>query len=208
VSLNGIDRLQPRRVRTEAGQPYRIVYTGSFYHDRDPRPFLDALAAWMRDSGLGTDDVQVDFAGRCRHYANISIEDHVRELRLCDVVQFHDWLSSEAIEDMLRRADLLLLLARSQPAQVPNKLFEYLGMRTPILAVVDEGGESARILNGVGGQFVLAGRDGEVVGADAIRAALESAYARRNEPAATNESALEELLVERQFSHLATALGV
>lgn len=208
VAMNGIDELLPRRARGVAAGPYRIVYTGSFYHDRDPRPFLTALAEWMRARGLAPDEVQVDFAGRCRHYGNISVEEITRELGLAGVVQFHDWLPTAAVQEMLSRADLVLLLARSQPAQVPNKLFEYLGARVPILATVDRGGESERILREVGGQFVVTAPDGEPVTASMFRDALESAYTRRHEPLPMNEAALASLMTTRQFDHLATALGV
>jgi len=206
VAMNGIDEIHPRRA--SRARPYRIIYTGSFYHDRDPSAFLHALAGWMHDKSLDAEDVQVDFAGRCRHYANVSIERIVRDLNLCDIVRFHDWLSPAAVQELLSRADLFLLLARSQPAQVPNKLFEYLGSRTPILAVVDKNGESATILNAVGGQFVLATPEGEPVTAGMVREALELAYDQRGLPMTTDESALENLLTERQFSHLASALGV
>lgn len=208
VAMNGIEELLPRRTRRDANGPYRIVYTGSFYSDRDPRPFLTALAEWVRAHGLGATDVQVDFAGRCRHYGNISVEEITHDLGLADIVNFHDWLPTAAVQELLTRADLVLLLARSQPAQVPNKLFEYLGVRAPILALIDRGGESERILNAVGGQFVITPPDGEPVTAPMLRDALELAYARRHEAATTNDAALASLMTARQFDHLATALGV
>jgi glycosyltransferase involved in cell wall biosynthesis len=208
VAMNGIHVLEPRRTSSGRSGPYRIVHTGSFYHDRDPRPFLEALAGWMRDSRLGAGDVLVDFAGRCRHYADVSVEQIVHELGLDEIVHFHDWLAHEAAQEMLREADLVLLLARSQPAQVPNKLFDYLGARAPILAVVDEGGESASILNAVGGQYVIAPAEGAPVSTGDMREALERAYAHRGEPANTNETALEALLTTVQFRHLAEAIGV
>lgn len=208
VAMNGIDQLEAREASPDPQHPFSIVHTGSFYHDRDPRPFLEALGAWMRDEALGVNDVQVDFAGRCRHYGNVSVERIVEDLGLAEVVRFHDWLPTAAVQDMLRRADLLLLLATSQPAQVPNKLFEYLAVRVPILAVVDEAGESEAILRAVGGQYVLTSPDGLPVGACAVRRALECAYRERSEARATDESALQALLTRRQFSRLAAALQV
>lgn len=207
VAMNGIDELQPPRQKRGNLACFRIVHTGSFSYDRDPRPFLNMLAEWMRDLHLTAADVQVDFAGRCRHYADVSVEEIVRTLGLDEVVRFHDWMAHDAVQQMVRDADLVLLFAQSQPAQVPNKLFDYLGARAPILAVVDEGGESARILNAVGGQFVLETPEGKSVASDRIRRALEDAYGRRYEAIVTNEEALGALLAERQFAHLAEAIG-
>jgi glycosyltransferase involved in cell wall biosynthesis len=207
VAMNGIDELQPPRQPRGQTACYRIVHTGSFYYDRDPRPFLEVLAGWMRDSHLTAADVQVEFVGRCRHYADVSVEEIVRTLGLDEVVRFHDWMAHDAVQQMVREADLVLLFAQSQPTQVPNKLFDYLGARAPILAVVDEGGESARILNAVGGQFVLETPVGGAVPTDQIRRALEDAYSRRDETLVTNEEVLCQLLAERQFAHLAEAIG-
>ena len=207
VAMSGIEVLRPPRQGGPRSGPYRIVYAGSFYHDRDPRPFLEALAGWMAERGLDAADVQVDFAGRCRHYADVSVEQIVSELGLDAVVRFHDWLPHEEIQCMLGDADLVLLLARSQPAQVPNKLFDYLGARTPILAVVDAGGESARILDAVGGQYVVTAPEGTPVAAAEVGALLGRAYEQRREVGNVNEEALAELSSERQFGRLAAAIG-
>lgn len=207
VALNGIDALQPRRSAPAAG-PFRIVHAGTFYHDRDPRPFLRALAALRRERGLGPEEVRVDFAGRCRTFGDVSVEREVEELGLSDVVHFHDWLPHREAQEMLRTADLVLLLACSQPLQVPNKLFDYLGSRTPVLGIVDAGGESERMLLSVGGQYVVPVAAGERVSDDALRAALAAAI---DAGAGGAEEADEELLREwssaRQMEHLAAAIG-
>jgi hypothetical protein len=52
-------------------------------------------------------------------------------------------------------ADILLLLAQNQPDQVPNKLYEYLGTRRPILAFADADGESAALLREAGSHEVV-----------------------------------------------------
>ncbi len=59
------------------------------------------------------------------------------------------------VMERTRSAGLLLLLAQQQPRQVPNKLYEYLAANRPILAWVDDEGESARLLRQVGGHFLV-----------------------------------------------------
>ncbi|HEX5581112.1 MAG TPA: glycosyltransferase [Gemmatimonadaceae bacterium] len=207
VALNGIASLEPRREGPAAG-PFRIVHAGTFYHDRDPRPFLRALASVRRERSLGPAEVVVDLVGHCRTFGDVSVEREVEELGLSDMVRFHDWLPHDEARQLLRVADLALLLATSQPLQVPNKLFDYVGARTPILGIVDAGGESERMLRGVGGQYVVPVATGERVPEDAIRAALASALdAGPGGPDGTDEKLLREWSTGRQMERLAAAIG-
>ena len=107
---------------------------------------------------------------------------------------------------MLENATLLLLLAQEQPIQVPNKLYEYLGTRKPIIAVADNEGETARMLRTVGGHYVATELDDERSMADLLERAL-----RRNRSDAMDlrsEAVLEEWTTERQMRELMKLLGV
>jgi hypothetical protein len=87
------------------------------------------------------------------------MEEEVRRLGLADVIHFRDWMDREECARIVQQADLLLLLAQQQPAQIPNKLYEYLGTRAPILAFADKNGESAGMLDAVGGHVVITSED-------------------------------------------------
>jgi glycosyltransferase involved in cell wall biosynthesis len=152
---NGIDWLAPPEPTRRATGPRRIVYAGVFYMGRDPRLFLTALARVIQAARLTPDDVQVHLVGQCRSFNGISIEQETARLGLEPFVRFEDWLPHEATQELVRCADVLLLLAQGQPDQVPNKLYEYLGTRRPILAFVDEGGEAARMLRETGGHVLV-----------------------------------------------------
>ncbi|MBK8005449.1 MAG: glycosyltransferase family 4 protein [Gemmatimonadetes bacterium] len=172
VVRNGIDWLAPPAPPVAAGpRPRRIVHAGVFYLGRDPRLFLRALAEVVRQDRLGPADLVVELVGQCRSFGEVSVEAEVRALGLDSVVRFTDWLPHERTQDLLRTADALLLLAQGQPDQVPNKLYEYLGTRRPILAFVDAGGETARMLQEAGGHAVVASSD-LTDAVDAVRAVL------------------------------------
>ena len=200
---NGIDRIAAPRDANDRKQrlprTFRVLHVGTFYHDRDPRPVLRGLAqaqAAMEARGMR---LHADLVGDCRWYNEVSIEETVRALGLTDSVRFIDWVPHEQAVDLLEKADMLLLLAQGQPAQVPNKLYEYLGTRRPILAFVDDTGESAALLRSVGGHFVIT--DGS---AERAAAALECAAVTMTDTG--DERVLQQLTTASQMARLVTAL--
>jgi glycosyltransferase involved in cell wall biosynthesis len=208
LARNGIPRLLDIEARAEGAAPFRIMYAGSFYHGRDPMPFLRGLAATMRRLSLGDGAVEVCFAGDCRWFRGQSVEEEVRRLGLERVVEFRDWIPHDECQRLVRAADMLLLLAQDQPLQIPNKLYEYLGTRRPILAFVDADGESAAMLHRVGGHHVL---DGSSVAA--CEAALREAISRREtgRSAGSSRSEAETLLhswtTRAQMDHLLASVS-
>jgi glycosyltransferase involved in cell wall biosynthesis len=128
----------------------------------------------------------------------------VAEHGLTDLVHFHDWMSNADAQAMLRSADLLFLIALSQPLQVPNKLYDYLGTRRPMLAVVDAGGETEGMLRQVGGHVVVPVARGETADADSLTEALDrwlrcSADAAGAGVAEADEATLRSWLASRQM---------
>lgn len=199
---NGIDQLSPPESRARPAGPYRIVHVGSFYHGRDPRPFLRGLAALRTTRSLTPDEMEVQLVGQCRWFDGVSIEQEVEALGLADLVRFQDWVPHAAAQQLVNSADLLLLLAQNQPDQVPNKLYEYLGVRRPILAFVDPEGESARMLEQIGGHFVLT--DGDTDRAEAALRRALNAETGNHRP--DSSGILESWTSARQFSQLVQAV--
>lgn len=194
VIRNGIPTLASRS--EDRGKPLRIVYVGTFYLGRDPLPFLRALAEVRRRRRLGPEDLVLDLVGLCRNFGGRSVETEVAALGLTDLVFFHDWVPHAQAQELIGSAGLLLLLAMGQPTQVPNKLYEYLGTRTPILAIVDPGGESAAMLEQAGGHYVMGDDPTWIV------AALERALAAPQALGGSDGRILEEWTSEKQMAIL------
>ena len=199
VARNGIPGFTAREAR-RPGDPFRIVYSGSIYGGRDPRAFIRAVARVEPECRAAGVNLAVDiFAGDAR--ADLPLAPLVEELGLGEIVRVHDWLPHDEIQRVLRSADLLLLLAQQQPLQVPNKLYEYLGTRVPILAIADDHGETARMLREAGGHYVVP-RDAP----DDIARALWQAIANRDSLPAAPPATVEDWLTERQMQHLLAAV--
>lgn len=203
---NGIARMAPPPATGSGDGRFRVVHTGTFYYGRDPGPFLQAVRLLLDREPAVAEALTIELIGDCRWYRGISVEQAVRDLGLDGAVEFADWLPHDATWERLLRADLLLLLAQHQPTQVPNKLYEYLGTRRPILALVDAIGESAALLRDIGGHRVVTREDPEAIAAalhDAFRA-----WQAGEAPRLEHEALLAELATDRQMARLCRHLEV
>jgi len=203
VVRNGIEQLAGSVSLAQPAGPVRIAYVGTFYYSRDPRPFLRGLAAVCRKHRMGPEQLRVDFMGACRSVGAISVEKEIDALGLSSIVHIQDWLPHAAAKALIEEADVLLLLAQQQPDQVPNKLYEYLGTRRPILAFADADGETERMLRRVGGHHVVT-KDDQVEVEHVLEEMLASA--RRGDRASIDQTALEEWTTEAQMKRLLLAV--
>lgn len=154
TSLNGIpDEL--------LGMPGRgmdlgtIRYVGEFYLGRDPAPLFAALGRLRAASHLPS-ACRLELIGDVTSALGQPTEALLARHGLADIASLTGRLPHDEALARIRSAGLLVLLAQGQPLQIPNKVFEYLGAARPILAVVDHGGETHRLLQATGSdQFVL-----------------------------------------------------
>jgi glycosyltransferase involved in cell wall biosynthesis len=197
VVLNGIDEISPRASRDDSS-PIRAVHVGSLYGSRDPRPLIEAIAELRRRGELHKRGVIMEFIGDARWYAGTSLEEFAKDAGIADVLRLRDTVPHAEVAKILDDADLLVLLAQQQPVQVPNKLYEYLGQRKPILAFADEQGETAAMLRRAGQHFVVTERDmaatTRIVG-DAFNAAASSDWS-------PNDDQLQVWRTDRQMATL------
>lgn len=173
---NGIDRLQPTSsAPADPSRPFTIVYAGSFYHTRDPFPFMGALADLVSHGMVDYDRLRVTLIGTSESYAGQSIPEYIERQGLAGVVLLEGWMDRERCLAEVNSADALLLLAMEQPEQVPNKVYEYLGTRRPILAIADREGETAVMLDQAGGHVVVGKNE-----SSSIRDAVETLLANQH----------------------------
>ncbi len=200
VARNGIPDWGEPPPLPGGSTPFRIVHTGTLYQDRNPAGFFAALAQYVRHSGITPSRLQIEMIGR--QYQGTSVTALVERMGVREFVQFEDWLPHEQVRERLFRANALLLFAQGQPLQVPNKLYEYLAVRRPILAFVDQHGESTRILERFPESRLFFGAEPEPVVA-VLRELLERPLTGRPAPAPT---AMESLSTRVQLGALVAEL--
>ena len=127
--------------RTNHKNQLRFVYTGVFYDAQTPEYFLRGLREFLIQHPDMRNRVSAIFAGLVPDYFTRL----VRNLKLEEVVQYVGYLEHDSVVALQRRADILWMTIGSRlgASQISTgKLFEYMGTRKPILALVPPGAAS------------------------------------------------------------------
>jgi glycosyltransferase involved in cell wall biosynthesis len=165
VVTNTYDREKTSRKVGKNPEHFIICYTGIFYPDKDPYGFFRALKKWF-------DAMSPDEEARYRSKFQVHLigaGDHItrqviRSLGLEGNVVYFDRMPHEQAIEKTLAADMLLISSgtgeRARPGWLPSKLFEYLGCRIPIFALIREG-EMAAIIRNTNSGYVVTSEDHE-----------------------------------------------
>jgi glycosyltransferase involved in cell wall biosynthesis len=127
---------------------FHAVYAGILYQKRNPRLLLRAIRELIDEGAVNRDDLLLSFAGVFDYPGYSENIDCVRELGLTDIVRIVGNLSHKEALRLMRGADVLLLIgdvASDAGAYIPGKLYEYMGIGRPILAL-NMAGEATEII--------------------------------------------------------------
>lgn len=156
---NSYDRQKTLKIIEKSKDKFIICYTGIFYPDKDPYGFFRALRKWF-------DNMEAHEINRYRGKLEIQLigsgdrvtRQRIEDLHLEENVVFFDRMPHENAIEMTRKADLALISTglggKTRSGWLPSKLFEYLGCRVPILALIREG-EMAQIICESNSGYVL-----------------------------------------------------
>jgi len=148
------------------GAPVRLLHSGLIkLSERDPRPFLSALAGLLAEGKLARGSVEVVFRAPGDEGLHRRL---VAEAGLGDVVRIEPRVEyAEALREMAAADALLIFQDAGCNHLVPAKLYEYIRARRPVLALTDARGETADIVRESGAGLVV-----DLASTSAIAAAL------------------------------------
>jgi glycosyltransferase involved in cell wall biosynthesis len=151
VIANGADFDDYEGLAYTRSDRFRITHAGSFFGNRDPKPFLSALA---RVGGVSARFVG-DFRGADRDWA--------LDQGLGDRVEFIPFVPHRRSLELQRDSEVLLLLIPDSGGRgrhiLSGKVFEYLAAERPILALVPPDGAAAQLVREIGGNRIVAPDD-------------------------------------------------
>lgn len=139
-------------VSGDSSDKMHFVYTGIFYEKRNPRLFLQAVHQLIDEGKIQREQIALHFAGIFDYPGQNANWQAVVELGLENQVTLHGQLPHEQALRLLAQADVQLLIADTDPsagAYIPGKLFEYIAIGKPVLAL-SHLGESTDILQSLG----------------------------------------------------------
>ncbi len=156
---NGYDEEDFARLpKTALPRKFRIAYTGSFYAGLQPDSFLEAVAeAIIRNPDLRS-DLEIDFVG------SAPSDVITNRLGLKDNIRCFGWVTHQEALRIASQSDVLLLIQPEEASRdfLTGKIFEYLRLSKPILALGGKGAVS-NLLADVDGALHLQPGDTDAV---------------------------------------------
>ncbi len=131
---NGFDSDEFPAVEAPRNDRFTICYSGSLYGLRNPDTLLAALELLKAEGFLSVNDIRLRCVGRVG-------EDVIAKFQassLYDAVEIIPYVPHKESVAWLLRSDLLLLIvddAKESNEIVPGKVYEYIGVMRPVLAL-------------------------------------------------------------------------
>jgi len=163
LPFKGYERETFEDAETRGYEEFTVTYAGSFYEGWiEPYAFLEGLGEYL---GTGADDLTVQFYGDWDDEYTAAARDAGVE----SVVETYEFVPHEEIVPVLKGSDAVLYVGGTDPdnsESVPSKIWDYVGARTPIIAVVDPDFRVASVVEDNGLGIVADPRDpGAIAGA-------------------------------------------
>jgi glycosyltransferase involved in cell wall biosynthesis len=179
VLPNGFDPAQfpPSSEPQSHQREWVVLHAGALYYGRSLAAFLEAAARLADADADFAQDLRLMFVGTLDASATAELRRHKLDMR----VRVCGQLDHTSTVEAMRASDALLLVANTTPgaeATVPGKLFEYLAVGRPILAVTPLDSSTGDVLRRTGGGWLAPAGD-----PDAIAGVLGQAFRDRSKRA-------------------------
>lgn len=125
---------------------FKIYYSGTFSPDCDPEPFFSALSDLIKENLIPKEKIKVTHIGLS---LGLDLNQLLNKYELSEIIERRGYLPHKEALSSLSQADLFLLIISSSKDREmisSGKIFEYMAIRRPILAVVPPGGAAAQII--------------------------------------------------------------
>ena len=128
---------------------FTITHAGSLYRKRNPRLFLEAIAQLQKEGIIHSDNFQVNLVGKISEEFNV--ESLIQELNIEKLISLIPPVSHKESLLFLANSDILLIIQPETVLQIPGKIFEYIYLKKPILALTGNGATAKLVTeNGLG----------------------------------------------------------
>lgn len=135
---NGYDSADFPNVQYVPNQVFTITYTGSMYGRRTPKAFLGALELLAKADTLKPSEICLQFIGRFGDEVHDMMD---RSIFSESILRLGYVPHSQSIAFVMKSEASLLIVddAKESAEIVPGKVYEYLGIGRPIIAIAPKG---------------------------------------------------------------------
>jgi len=143
---NGFDSADFPKVELQRNEKFTITYTGSMYGRRNPKSFIEAIELLLQKSLIKKEKIKLRFVGRFGNeveemFQNTDFSNSIEKISYCP--------HSVSIKHLLTSDALLLIVDESKESEeiVPGKVYEYLGVGKPIIAIAPQKSAISKLIN-------------------------------------------------------------
>lgn len=154
-----------------AASPLIVTHAGNLYGARNPVPLLEGLGKCLREGSIPSDGIRLRLVGKIASVFNV--DQAIARLGLNDIVIRTAPVTHDESLAILAASHVLVVIQPVTTLQVPAKLYEYVGLRRPILALAEDGAVARVVREGDCGVVV------SPTDVDGIAAALTHLYRSR-----------------------------
>jgi glycosyltransferase involved in cell wall biosynthesis len=161
--------------------PFRLTHAGGLYRRRSPLALFEAIRNLLDSGAIGEGELELELIGPIV-LDGVSLPEAISARRLSSIVRHVPSLPHRDALQALVEADALLIVQPDAQTQVPGKLYEYLYVGKPVVALAHPGATADLIAAGRLGWVADPDRVDQV--AAAILAAVRSRGGGLPDPAA------------------------
>jgi hypothetical protein len=150
---NGSDRV--RAVSGTREGPFTIVFAGSIYLDRDPRPLFEAASRLVRERELTPEDFRIVLVGNVAEYEGRPVRNLAETAGVAEYVELRAAVPRDELVGILEEASLLVSLPQDSDLAIPSKIYEYAEYPAWLLAISKPDSATGRLLSDTEADLVV-----------------------------------------------------
>lgn len=128
------------------GNKLNITYAGKLYEGkRDPEILFKSINDLSREDRIDKNRIEINFYGDSGNLENMALKYDLK-----DVVNIHGFVDHDKVLINEKESDILLLISWNSPKErifIPGKVFEYMGLKKPVISIGYNEGCLKHIIN-------------------------------------------------------------
>lgn len=142
---NGFDSNDFPKIDIKKNDKFTLTYTGSLYGRRNPASLFAAIEQLIANGKINPNDFVLRFVGRF----GVEVEQMMHNTSFRTSIESISYIPhDESIKQLMQSDALLLIVDESKESEeiVPGKVYEYIGVRKPIIAIAPHNSAIAELM--------------------------------------------------------------